>query len=178
MANSKDTNPNKYSLIFIIIGIMIAVGLFFLVRKTWDTYLKVNDERNQLESKVSATTALVSQKQTEEAAFKDLKNYFPTTEADIAALAAALESNAAGSGVLLVLNFDDFPERTPIAGSQLYGLNYTATVDGPYQAVTSWISRLETLPYFLVTNSTSVNLSAETTGVKAIIEGVIIMGEE
>ena len=162
--------------ILLSVGILVSISLMLVVRKEWIAVSQVEREVEAKAVKVKDLDALVFEQQFVEKDYDQLKRFFPEGEEGVARVAESLEAMAASSGVVLRLEFEDFPDRVDIGGAYQTGLAIEAVVEGPYQSGISWLKAVEALPYFV--KLTDVKVGPPRLGgggVRAEFSGVIFL---
>ncbi|OGD73293.1 hypothetical protein A3K29_04135 [Candidatus Collierbacteria bacterium RIFOXYB2_FULL_46_14] len=105
-------------------------------------------------------------------------NTLPADEYEVANFTAVVERFAKESGLTISNHFDDFPKQVDIAGKNMLGLGMEITLEGSFQGLTSFFSKLSSMQYFFKVDKITILKHEVKTGVKAIVNGSLIMGVE
>jgi len=161
-----------------ILGIVINIGLLTMFGKDWKTVNQQQKQLQELTVRINTQQELENQQQALNSQFLILDNFFVKGESGVAAVAQKLEQAADNLDLLLSLTFEDFPEKTDINGTYQQGLGINATVEGSYQAVSSWVQQIEKLPYFIRFTEIEISPLRLSSGIKAEFSGTIFLKNE
>lgn len=102
----------------------------------------------------------------------------PSTETDVANFASIVEQNARDSGLTISNHFDDFPKQVDVSGKNISGLGMEITVEGSFQSLTLFLTRLSSLPYYFKIDKVTILKHEINPGVKSVINGFLMMNIE
>lgn len=99
----------------------------------------------------------------------------PADESEVANFASTVEQKAREAGLLITFHFDDFPKNVSVSGQNILGLGTDIILEGTFQGLTVFLSRLSSLPYFFKVDKMTILQHETKTGIKASIDGSLMM---
>ena len=165
--------------LFFLVIVLLAIGwLFFatdkIIREV--NVLKVEigrQENNNL--KLGELSVLLPTLSAETLVYQKT---LPANEEEVATFVALVESLAKDAGMTVLFHFDDFPGKIDVSGKKFYGLRSEITLEGSFQGLTTFLSRLSELPYFFKVDKMMLLTLENKPGLKAIITGYLMMNPE
>ena len=105
-------------------------------------------------------------------------NTLPADENEVANFTGVVEQFAKELGLTISNHFDDFPKQVDIAGKNMLGLGMEITLEGSLQSLTGFFSRLSSMQYFFKVDKITLLKHETKSGIKAIVNGSLIMEVE
>lgn len=164
-----------FHLLFLIL-LMVGVGVLFYrteknIKEANLLQVEVDRQKTNINKLEELTTVFPTLTREMSVYLKTL----PTSEAEVAAYAAMVETLAKESGLTIANHFDDFPKTLDISGKNILGLGMEVTLEGSFQGLTKFFTGLTTLPYYFKVDKILI-LNRETkNGVKAVVNGALMM---
>lgn len=159
-------------LFLLTIGVVV---FFFQTKFNIETAAKLQVEVNNQtanDKKLSDLAALMPTLSKETISY--LKT-LPTNEVEVANFATQVELIAKEQGLLIAFNFEDFPRQIEVSGKNAFGLGTEISLEGSFQNLTVFLTRISSLPYFFKIDKMTILKNETKLGVKAIIDGSLIM---
>ncbi len=158
--------------------IFVLLGLFFTTENKIVQVNKLQLEASQQESNIQKLGVLSTTLPGLSSEIAGFLNTLPANEEDVANFAAALEQVARSAGLGITFHFDDFPKPIEVTGQNITGLGSDITLEGSFQGVTTFLTRLSNLQYFFKIDKLTIIKHETKPGVKAIVTGALMMNTE
>lgn len=174
-------NQNKLPMIhFLVLGLLMVVAgvLFSVSLKKVAATKKLESEVAQMATARAKLGNLEIYLPTIEAEVSGWAKTLPVSEGDVALYASLVEQAGRGQGLTVALNFDDFPKLLDGGGKKIYGLGVDMALEGSFSGLTNFLSILSSQPYFFKIDKLTIIQSPSHHGVKAILDGVLVMSEK
>lgn len=168
----------KLPIIHIIILILLMVGAGILFYRTENNFKEANrlqvevDREKTNVDKLEGLFVLLPTLTRETVVY--LKT-LPTNESEVSIYATMVETLAKESGLTIVNHFDDFPKTLDVSGKNILGLGMEITLEGTFQGLTEFFTRLSALPYYFKVDKIMILNHETKTGVKAVVNGSLMM---
>lgn len=173
----KSQSPALHLVVTILL-LLVLGGLFYVTERTILQVNMLEVEVNQQEANTERLQDLRSSLPGLTPQIENFLNTLPSNEQDVAEFAAVLEQEARSVGLVITFQFEDFPEPVDVSGQNIVGLGSEITLEGSFQGVTTFMSRLSALPYFFKVDKLTVLNHETKSGVKAIVAGSLMMNIE
>jgi len=105
-------------------------------------------------------------------------NTLPANENEVANFTGVVERFAQESDLTILNHFDDFPKQVDVIGKNMFGLGMEITLEGSFQGVNGFFSKLSTMQYFFKADKITLLKNEVNSGIKVIVNGSLIMGVE
>lgn len=171
----KRTSLPTIHLILLLLVLAVSGILFYLTQRQMSSVNRLQAEVNlisQSRNKLADLSENLPVVLTEAGAWRQT---LPENEEDVARFATEIEQMAKAQGLVFALDFDDFPGPIDVGGKYIDGLGADVTLEGSYQGVTNFLTRLSGLPYFFKVDKLALSTHESGTGVKAVINGALMM---
>ncbi|HCQ31193.1 TPA: hypothetical protein DIU27_02285 [Candidatus Collierbacteria bacterium] len=173
----KTKQPTLHIILLLIVSVAAGV-LFVRTTKTINETSLLQGDVNRQKENVDKLRVLSS---TLPGLSSEISTYLitlPANEEDVAVFAATIESVAKDSELTIVNNFDDFPKPVDVSGKNILGLGMEITLEGSFQGLTIFFSKLSDMPYFFKIDKITMLKRDTNTGIKAVVKGVLMMNQE
>ncbi len=171
----------KQPILHLVFLMIVLSAVSYMFYRTEEGFVEVNKlllEVSKQEVNIDKLTELNSALPNFSTEMSTYLKTLPTNESDVADFALLLEQNAKEVGLTISNHFDDFPKQVDVSGRNIPGLGMEITLEGSFQDLTRFFTRLSNLPYFFRTDKITI-LSRDTKlGVKAVINGFLMMNIE
>jgi len=104
-------------------------------------------------------------------------NTLPANENEVANFTGVVERFAQESNLTILNHFDDFPKQVDVIGKNMFGLGMEITLEGSFQGVNGFFSKLSTMQYFFKADKITLLKNEVNSGIKVIVKGSLIMGD-
>ncbi len=165
--------------IVLLLLVLSLVGImFYRTEKSFVEINKLQIEVGRQEENIAKLAELSTTLPTLSSELSTYMKTLPSSETDVADFALLVEQNAKSLGLVISNHFEDFPRPIDVLGKNITGLGMEITVDGTYQGLTSFFARISALPYFFKIDKITILKHETKTGIKAIINGSLMMNIE
>jgi Tfp pilus assembly protein PilO len=165
--------------LFFLIIVLLAIGwLFFATEKTMREVNSLKVEIGRQESnnvKLGELAVILPTLTAETFAYEKT---LPTNEEEVATFVSLVESLVKDAGLTVVFHFEDFPGKIDVSGKNIYGLGSEITLEGSFQGLTTFLTRLSGMPYFFKVDKLMLLKLDNRSGVKSLITGYLMMNPE
>lgn len=165
-------------LVILCLLILVLLGLFFTTENKILQVNKLQLEVTQQESNIKKLDELSATLPGMSSEIAGFLNTLPANEEDVADFATTLEQVAKGAGITIAFHFDDFPKPVEVIGQNITGLGSEIALEGSFQGVTTFLTKLSNLQYFFKIDKLTIIKLETKPGVKAIITGALMMNIE
>lgn len=172
---------SKLPYLHIIILFLLLVGIGVLFYLTEKKIVEVNQLQIEVGRQSSNTSRLADLKEILPTLSEETKVYLrtlPSDEADVANVASTMEQIARSLGLIISFHFDDFTKQVDVSGQNIYGLGSEIVLEGSFQGLTVFLSRLSGLPYFFKIDKLTIVKHESKPGMKAVLNGFLMMNLE
>jgi len=161
---------------FLVLILVIGGWLVSRVKKNLGLMTGLKRETEQLQEKTVSLKNLTESYQVYEPSVFEWEKWFPRTEEEVAKFASEAEKLAADSGVILEVDFDDFPEMVEVGGEKMKGLKIEWTLKGDYPELVKFLGGLEKMKYLVQVNKIFLTKGKQiNTKLDMTIEGILLM---
>ncbi|MBI1871850.1 hypothetical protein HYS10_00330 [Candidatus Collierbacteria bacterium] len=171
----KRTSMPTIHLILLILVLAVSGALFYLTQRQMSSVNRLQAEVNLISQSRDKLTDLSENLPTILSEADIWQRTLPRNEEDVAKFATQIEQMAKTQDLIFALDFDDFPGPIDIGGKYIDGLGANVTLEGNYQGVTNFLTRLSGLPYFFKVDKLALSAHESGSGVKAVINGALMM---
>lgn len=172
------TKPPFIHLFILFVFIVGNLILFYLTDKKLLLRNKLTLEISQQTDNINRLNELETSLPTLAKEMQILSKTLPTTEVDIANFASAVERIARESGLISVFHFDDFAQSVAISKQNVPGLGIAIDLNGNFQGVIGFLSKLSRLLYFYKIDKITITKNENKPGIKAVLNGFLITNIE
>ncbi len=174
----KQTTQPTINLVVLFILTIAAGVLFYFTQQQQAKVRLLTAEVSQLENNRQKLDSLRQEVPSLSLETRSWLDALPRDETAIARFAAELERIAREQRLTIVLDFDDFPGPIDVSGKYIDGLGSQISLEGTFQGVTNFLGQLSAIPYYYKIDKITLTKPDSQPGVKAVINGAIMMSLE
>lgn len=174
-ANMKD-NGKIALLVWLILLIVMVVGALGVRRAE-----KLLKDRVVMRSEIAAEEERAENLRELEEEFRRVggsnvwQGWLPSSEEEVAEFAERLELEATALGLILSIQFDDFPDRVDVGGKYLNALKMQLKIRGGYRQLAEMIGKISRVGYLTRTDEILLTRGRTEAMTDMTVNGLLIM---